>query len=101
MLEEYREVYQTAAQSIPNYKDLSQIELAEGYAAGGSMSEAMNIEQLLEIIDHSEAAVLHEYVTDVNAVDVARCAQQLDDRQLWKLCYLLQSEWFSPLQMMN
>ena len=29
---------------------------------------------------------------DVNAVDVARCAQQLDDRQLWKLCYLLQSE---------
>ena len=37
------------------------------------MSEAMNIEQLLEIIDHSEAAILHEYVTDVNAVDVARC----------------------------
>lgn len=56
------------------------------------MSETMNIEQLLEIIDHSEAAVLHEYVTGVNAVDVARCAQQLDDRQLWKLCYLLQSE---------
>ena len=25
-------------------------------------------------------------------MDVARCAQQLDDRQLWKLCYLLQSE---------
>ena len=56
------------------------------------MSEVMNLEQLLEIIDHSEAAILHEYVADVNAVDVARCAQQLDDRQLWKLCYLLQSE---------
>ena len=56
------------------------------------MSEVMNLEQLLEIIDHSEAAILNEYVTDVNAVDVARCAQQLDDRQLWKLCYLLQSE---------
>ena len=25
-------------------------------------------------------------------MDVARCAQELDDRQLWKLCYLLQSE---------
>lgn len=56
------------------------------------MSEVMNLEQLLEIIDHSEAAILHEYVAGVNAVDVARCAQQLDDRQLWKLCYLLQSE---------
>ena len=40
MLEEYRELYQAAAQSIPNYKDLSQIELAEGYAAGGPLSEA-------------------------------------------------------------
>ena len=39
-----------------------------------------------------QTCALPIYVTDVNAVDVARCAQQLDDRQLWKLCYLLQSE---------
>lgn len=56
------------------------------------MIEEMNLPQLLEMIENSEAAILHEYITDVNAIDVARAAEELDDRQLWKLCYLLQSE---------
>lgn len=56
------------------------------------MLEHMTTEDLIQIIDNSEAAVLHEYITDVNAIDVAKCAEELDDRQLWKLCYLLQSE---------
>ena len=56
------------------------------------MLEHMTVEDLVQIIDDSEAALLHEYITDVNAIDVAKCAEELDDRQLWKLCYLLQSE---------
>ena len=56
------------------------------------MLEHMTVEDLIQIIDDSEAALLHEYITDVNAIDVAKCAEELDDRQLWKLCYLLQSE---------
>lgn len=56
------------------------------------MLEHMTVEDLIQIIDDSEAALLHEYITDVNAIDVAKCAEELDDRQLWKLCYLLQSD---------
>lgn len=56
------------------------------------MLEHMTVEDLVQIINDSEAAILHEYITDVNAIDVAKCAEELDDRQLWKLCYLLQSE---------
>lgn len=56
------------------------------------MIEKMGTVELLEIIDHNEAALLHEYITDVNAIDIAVSARELDDRQLWKLCYLLQSE---------
>lgn len=56
------------------------------------MLEHMTVEDLVQIIDDSEAALLHEFITDVNAIDVARCAEELDDRQLWKLCYLLQAE---------
>ncbi|MGM9941721.1 MAG: magnesium transporter [Bulleidia sp.] len=56
------------------------------------MIEKMGTAELLEIIDHNEAALLHEYITDVNAIDIAVSARDLDDRQLWKLCYLLQPE---------
>ena len=80
------------------------------------MSETMNIEQLLEIIDHSEAAVLHEYVTDINAVDVdvhsnsmtvsygscVICCSRKTWQEFWnRQRKNSQSEWFSPLQMMN
>lgn len=40
MLEEYKEVYLQSAESLPNYKDLNQIELAEGYILGGKNKDA-------------------------------------------------------------
>lgn len=40
MLEQYREVYLNNASLIPNYKELSQIELAEGYCNGGPLADA-------------------------------------------------------------
>lgn len=40
MLKEYREVYQHAVSVLPDYKTLSQIELADKYAEGGPLKDA-------------------------------------------------------------
>lgn len=40
MLEEYRKIYAQSAEALENYKELTQIELAEGYERNDNLSEA-------------------------------------------------------------
>ncbi|MBW9212174.1 MULTISPECIES: magnesium transporter [Terrabacteria group] len=51
--------------------------------------EEMSVRQLREMIDHSEAASLSEYIHEINAVDIAHCAKELEDEEIWKLLSLL------------
>ena len=56
------------------------------------MIEKMNIDDLLRILDNNEASELHEYITEVNAQDIAALLKDLTDDKVWKLCYLLNTE---------
>lgn len=54
--------------------------------------DRITLSELNRIIEDSEAAELHDYIEEVNAVDIALLSEDLDDRSLWKLCYLLQDD---------
>lgn len=51
--------------------------------------EEMSVIRLREMILHSEAAALSEYIHEINPVDIARCAEDLEDDEIWKLCSIL------------
>ncbi len=51
--------------------------------------EKMSVNQLRKMIDHSEASSLSEYIREVNAVDIAQCAEELEDEEIWKLLSIL------------
>ena len=56
------------------------------------MIDRMTLAELRRIINDNEAAELHDYITEVNPYDIAQVSEELDDRELWKLCYLLEDE---------
>ena len=56
------------------------------------MIDKMTLAELKRIINDSEAAELHEYIEEVNAIDIAVISEDLDDRELWRLCQLLQDD---------
>ena len=51
-----------------------------------------NLEEIKKLLNDSEAAELHEYIEEVNAIDIAVISEDLDDRELWRLCQLLQDD---------
>ena len=56
------------------------------------MIDKMTLAELKRIINDSEAAELHEYIEEVNTIDIAVISEDLDDRELWRLCQLLQDD---------
>jgi magnesium transporter len=56
------------------------------------MAEVMTINELVQMLDHNEAAELSDYIEDFNAVDIAQLLPELSDEQVWKLCSLLETE---------
>jgi magnesium transporter len=56
------------------------------------MAEVMTINELVQMLDHNEAAELADYIEDFNAVDIAQLLPELSDEQVWKLCSLLETE---------
>ncbi|NLH63332.1 MAG: magnesium transporter [Erysipelotrichaceae bacterium] len=52
----------------------------------------MTINELVQMLDHNEAAELADYIEDFNAVDIAQLLPELSDEQVWKLCSLLETE---------
>lgn len=54
--------------------------------------DKMTLAELRRIVEDSEAAELHDYIVEVNAIDIAVISEDLDDRELWKLCQLLTDE---------
>ena len=54
--------------------------------------DKMTLAELTRIIEDSEAAELHDYIEEENAIDIAVISEELDDRNLWKLCSLLDEE---------
>lgn len=56
------------------------------------MMDKMTLAELQRIIEDSEASELHEYIEQDKAIDIAIISEDLDDRELWKLCALLQDD---------
>ncbi len=54
--------------------------------------DKMTLAELRRIVEDSEAAELHDYIVEVNAIDISVISEDLDDRELWKLCQLLTDE---------
>lgn len=56
------------------------------------MMDKMTLAELQRIIEDSEASELHDYIEQDKAIDIAIISEDLDDRELWKLCALLQDD---------